>query len=149
MEEASKGSSDILITSEVAVKLKSRNPHHYFSAVTDLGFDAIWISPVVENYEGGYHGYYASDLYKINSHFGTRQDLLDLVNECHQRNIWVMVDVVANHVGPVGEDYAQVKQFNLPEHYHEFCTISGEDYWGDNQWRIEVNSFVSLRETSD
>ena len=26
------------------------------------------------------------------------QDLIDLVEACHQKNIWVMVDVVANHV---------------------------------------------------
>ena len=27
--------------------------------VKDLGFDAIWISPVVDNLDGGYHGYWA------------------------------------------------------------------------------------------
>lgn len=37
----------------------------------DLGFDAIWISPVVDNYDSGYHGYHARDMYGINSHFGT------------------------------------------------------------------------------
>lgn len=36
-----------------------------------MGFDAIWISPVVANIEGGYHGYWASNWEEINSNFGT------------------------------------------------------------------------------
>ncbi len=35
-----------------------------------------------------------------------------------------MVDVVANHVGPVGTDYSQITPFNLPEHYHDYCEIT-------------------------
>lgn len=39
--------------------------------IKELGFDAIWISPVVDNLDGGYHGYWARDWNKINSHFGS------------------------------------------------------------------------------
>ena len=35
-----------------------------------MGFNAIWISPIVENTENGFHGYWLKNLYKINSHFG-------------------------------------------------------------------------------
>lgn len=30
---------------------------------------------------------------------------MNLVNECHKRDIWIMVDVVANHMGPIGNDF--------------------------------------------
>ena len=30
--------------------------------IADLGFDAIWISPVIENTPNGYHGYWAKNL---------------------------------------------------------------------------------------
>lgn len=73
--------------------------------IKDLGFDAIWISPVVENMEGSYHGYHAKNFYKINSHFGTEEDLHNLINKCHENKMAVMLDVVANHVGLVGVDY--------------------------------------------
>jgi alpha-amylase len=63
-----------------------------------LGFDAIWISPVIDNYNGGYHGYWARNMYDVNHNFGSADDLKAFVNACHQRDIWVMVDVVANHV---------------------------------------------------
>lgn len=51
----------------------------------NLGVDAIWISPMVANIERGYHGYWAENIYDLNSNFGNIGDLLTLVNECHQR----------------------------------------------------------------
>lgn len=63
-----------------------------------MGFDAIWITPVVDNYDGGYHGYWARNMYGTNSNFGSSEDLKRLVNICHSKDIWVMVDIVANHV---------------------------------------------------
>jgi alpha-amylase len=44
-----------------------------------------------------------------------------------------MVDVVANHVGPVGTDYSQINPFNSAEHYHDYCDITD---W-NNQWQVE------------
>lgn len=89
--------------------------------IQELGFDAIWISPVVDNYDLGYHGYWARDIYAINPNFGTAEDLKELIAECHQRDIWVMVDVVANHMGPSGNDFTQNNPFNKEEHFHEEC----------------------------
>ena len=43
--------------------------------IQNMGFDAIWISPVAQNSAGGYHGYWATDFSKINPEFGTEQDL--------------------------------------------------------------------------
>ena len=45
----------------------------------ELGFDAIYISPFVENIPLGYHGYWAKDFYKVNPHFGTEEDLKHLI----------------------------------------------------------------------
>ena len=77
-----------------------------------MGFDAIWISPIVENTDGGYHGYWAKNLYQLNQNFGSEDDFKSLVEEAHKRDIWIMVDIVANHVGPVGTDYGQIYPFN-------------------------------------
>lgn len=63
-----------------------------------MGFDAIWISPVNDNYDNGYHGYWYRNMYDVNKNFGTSQDLKNLVTACHNKGVWVMVDVVANHV---------------------------------------------------
>ena len=63
--------------------------------IQGMGFDAIWVSPIIENTEGSYHGYHFTNLYNLNTHFGTEEDFKALVTECHKRDIWVMVDVVA------------------------------------------------------
>jgi alpha-amylase len=44
-----------------------------------MGFDAIWISPIPENYGDDYHGYGALDWYKVNPYFGTEQDLTNMI----------------------------------------------------------------------
>ena len=101
--------------------------------IKGMGFDAIWISPIIENTEGSYHGYHFTNLYKLNSHFGSEDDFIAFVSACHEKDIWVMVDVVANHVGPVGTDYSKINPFNSAEHYHDKCDIND---W-NNQWQIE------------
>jgi alpha-amylase len=76
--------------------------------IAGMGFDALWVSPVVEqvpwkdHWNGtAYHGYWARDFFKIDPHFGTAEDLRALSTACKQRQMLLMLDVVANHVGPV------------------------------------------------
>ena len=108
--------------------------------IKDLGFDAIWISPIVDNAEGAYHGYAARDWEKTNSHFGTDDDLIRLVQTAHSMDIWVMLDVVANHVACLDKDdagneiFTSINPFNKPEFYHKPCII--EDW--NNQKEVET-----------
>lgn len=104
--------------------------------IKGMGFDAIWVSPIVKNTEGGYHGYWAADLYKLNENFGSEQDFKDLITAMHEKDMWIMVDVVGNHVGPVGQDYHEIEQFQDASNYHDYCNINQEDFTG-NQWRVE------------
>lgn len=74
--------------------------------VEALGASAIWISPVVDNVvtterEDGYHGYWASDFTRPNPRFGSLDELRALVDEAHERDILVIVDIVTNHAGRV------------------------------------------------
>src|SRR5688572_16850944 len=64
-----------------------------------LGVNGIWISPVVLNANGEFHGYAARDFFSIAPHMGTLAELQQLVAECHARGIYVVVDVVVNHMG--------------------------------------------------
>lgn len=101
--------------------------------IKDLGFDAIWISPVVDNMDGGYHGYWFRNWEKVNDHFGTDESLKAFVDKAHSMGIWVMVDVVANHVAPIGEDFSKIYPLNQAYHYHKNCPINN---W-DDQWQVE------------
>ena len=104
--------------------------------IQDLGFNAIWISPIVENTPDGYHGYWAKNIYNINSYFGTSDDLHNLIEECHNRDIWVMLDVVGNHMGSCNGrwDFSCLYPFNSSEHFHNRdCDIND---W-NNQDEVE------------
>jgi alpha-amylase len=80
---------------------------------TDLGINAIWMTPIVEQIHGGtdegtglsygYHGYWAKDWTKIDPNYGTKEDLKELVAIAHKNGIRVLLDAVINHTGPVTE----------------------------------------------
>lgn len=62
-----------------------------------LGATAIWISPVVRNENGDYHGYAATDFYAVNPRMGSLAELQSLIREAQKRGILVINDVVVNH----------------------------------------------------
>ena len=82
----------------------------YFS---DLGINAIWFTPVVEQIHGGtdegtgftyaFHGYWTKDWTALDPNFGTMEDLAELISVAHQNNIRILMDAVINHTGPVTE----------------------------------------------
>jgi glycosidase len=69
--------------------------------VAELGFKAIWISPVFLNHRGAYHGYHISDFNRIDPHWGSLEELRALVDEAHARGLYVIIDVVFNHMARV------------------------------------------------
>lgn len=71
-----------------------------------MGFDAIWISPIPKNYPGKYYGYAAMDIYQLNEHFGTEEEFVEMLKTMRDNDIWLMLDVVANHMGNTDEDYS-------------------------------------------
>lgn len=79
--------------------------------IKDLGFTAIWMTPpvkcqVAESNYHGYHGYWASDFTKVDPHMGTLQQYQNFVKEAHEKGLYVIQDIVVNHLG----DYQQIKK---------------------------------------
>ena len=109
--------------------------------IQGMGFDAIWISPIPVNLQDNYHGYAAMDFSRVNDHFGTLEDLKHLIAECHRRNIWVLLDIVGNHMACVGDTYdtpfSDVTPFNDIKYYHQLCYITQHDWDTMNQYDIE------------
>ena len=64
-----------------------------------LGATAIWISPVVLNARGEFHGYAGRDFYKVDPHWGSLADLQHLIQTAHARGLLVMDDIIVNHGG--------------------------------------------------
>ncbi|CAJ2512298.1 Uu.00g053130.m01.CDS01 [Anthostomella pinea] len=112
--------------------------------IQGMGFDAIWITPVVANKQGGYHGYWAEDLYSINKNYGTADDLKSLVSAAHAKGIYVMADVVANHMGPGDISSNKPSPLNQQSSYHsqEALCHTGINY--ANQTSVQVCSLSGL-----
>jgi len=78
---------------------------------TELGINAIWMTPIVEQIhdgtdEGtgvtyGFHGYWTKDWTAIDPNFGTKEDVKELVEIAHKKGIRILLDAVINHTGPV------------------------------------------------
>ena len=62
----------------------------------DLGIQLIWLSPIYQSPNHDY-GYDIADYYQIHSDFGTMEDLEALIAQSKQRNIGIIMDLVANH----------------------------------------------------
>ncbi|KAK4684870.1 hypothetical protein P7C73_g5293, partial [Tremellales sp. Uapishka_1] len=115
---------------------------NHLDYIQGMGFDTIWISPIVANIPGGsaigesYHGYWASDIFEINARFGTKQDLADLSSTLHQRGMYLMVDVAVNHLGASSPQNFLAKAdygpFNRPEYFHDFALVTD---WEDRVQR--------------
>lgn len=68
--------------------------------IKDLGVTAVWVTPIVENKMGvSYHGYAATDLYKVDQRFGSNELYRKFVDEAHKRGLKVIYDHVNNHIG--------------------------------------------------
>ncbi|MBS3945507.1 MAG: glycoside hydrolase family 13 protein [Melioribacter sp.] len=74
---------------------------NHLDYIKSLGFTQLWCTPLIENDEPkySYHGYAATDFYKIDPRFGTNHQFKQLVEEANKRNIGVIWDVVLNHCG--------------------------------------------------
>lgn len=78
-----------------------------------LGVTTLWLNPIYDNRDRqdsttvydrkpmtDYHGYGAIDYYAVEEHFGDLAELRRLVDAAHAQGIKIMLDMVANHVGP-------------------------------------------------
>lgn len=105
--------------------------------IKSLGTTAIWITPVVKNEEGGYHGYWANDFYKVDPHLGNMDNLKNLVEEAHKKDIKVMLDHVVNHTGYKSP---WLKDKNKKDWFHDKVNITN---WSD-QDQIENGWLAGL-----
>jgi len=69
--------------------------------LTDLGITALWLNPVLENNAPAfsYHGYAATDLYRVDPRLGSNEEYENLVRLAHQKGLKVIMDHVSNHIG--------------------------------------------------
>ncbi|KAA1469760.1 glycoside hydrolase family 13 protein [Dentipellis sp. KUC8613] len=99
---------------------------NHLDYIQNMGFDAVWISPVSANIEGNttageaFHGYWYQDITTLNPHFGTPDDLKELSKALHKRGMYLMLDVVVNHMAAP----KMPPDFNFKDFFHPFTDES-------------------------
>ncbi len=100
-----------------------------------LGVTAIWVSPLFRQvaFQDTYHGYGIQNFLEVDPHFGTPEDLREVVRIAHEHGIYVILDIILNHSGNV---------FGYrPDRYWTEDTGSGAWYldprWDGNPYTVE------------
>lgn len=75
--------------------------------IKDLGFNAIWMTPIFDSSDGTggailqSTGYFATNYFKVDPKFGNEDTLRSLVSKAHSLGLYVILDGVLGHHGGV------------------------------------------------
>ncbi len=107
--------------------------------IKELGATAVWPTPLCEDNDerGSYHTYGQSDVYKIDSRFGTNDDYLRLSAELHKRGMKNIMDYVTNHWG-----YKHWMMNDLPTYdwLHQFPGYAQTNYRMSTQFDTNASA---------
>jgi glycosidase len=117
----------------------------------ELGVTVLWLTPVLAG-NGSYHGYCTTDFSRIDPSFGSAEELRDLTREAHRRGMYVVMDIVVNHICSSDTGYdAEATPFD-PYHYEECVNDLNWKRWhgssaerGKRQLRFGPSFFPPLR----
>lgn len=119
----------------------------YLDELRELGVNAIEIMPIQEFAGGISWGYNPSNLFAVESDYGSAQDFYDFVQAAHERGLAVILDVVYNHFGPTDLDLWQFDGWNENGKggIYFYNDWRSNTPWGDTRpdyGRPEVRQFI-------
>ncbi|MGI8959671.1 MAG: malto-oligosyltrehalose trehalohydrolase [Bryobacteraceae bacterium] len=116
--------------------------------LVDLGITHIELMPVNEFSGDWGWGYDGVDLYAPYHRYGTPNDLKELVNACHSRGLAVLLDVVYNHFGPVGNYLDRFAPYFTDAYKTPWGTAVNLDHAGSHEVRcfFADNALMWLRD---
>ena len=111
------------------------------STTDDLGIGGIWLMPIMPS--PSYHGYDVTNYQTVNPDYGTLGDFKQLLEECHQRGIHVVIDFVINHTS--SEHPWFLSSQDPASGFRNWYVWEGKNPgrsgpWGQNAW-YETNGY--------
>ncbi len=124
------------------------------NSTKSLGVQGIWLSPIFTS--PSYHKYDVKDYYQIDPKFGTMEDLEELIELCHSRNVKLILDLVLNHTSSQHQYFkkfvAAHQQGNTEDPYYDYYTygtteelrgktpylIAGTDYFYEGNFSSDM-----------
>ncbi|MBQ6807513.1 MAG: alpha-glycosidase [Lachnospiraceae bacterium] len=92
--------------------------------IKELGCTALYLTPIFQSISN--HKYDIADYYKIDEHFGSGEDLYNLVQEAHKRGMRVVLDAVFNHCSEKLVQFRQVLEKGRQSEYYDWFVIQGD-----------------------
>ncbi|MCD6091087.1 MAG: alpha-glucosidase [Bacteroidales bacterium] len=114
--------------------------------IQSLGVDVVWLNPIFDSPNND-NGYDISDYTKIMQEFGTMDDFNTLLEEMHQRDLKLVLDLVANHSSSEHEWFKQSRSSRdnpYRNYYHWWPAEKGKpaERWSffdvnSNAWKYD------------
>lgn len=101
---------------------------------SSLGIQGIWLTPIFKS--NSYHKYDAIDYYTIDPEFGSQEDLDKLIEECHKRNVLLILDLAINHTSSECEWF---KEFVKAHQNNDYTNKYYNYYTYDTRFEGEAN----------
>ena len=107
----------------------------------DLGVDVLWLTPYFKSPMED-NGYDVADYLQINPMFGTMEDMDLLLSECKKRDMYIMMDIVANHTSSEHEWFKQSRS-SKDNPYRDYYIWSDEPLYdlqstfGGSAWEFD------------
>ncbi len=102
------------------------------------GCNAIYLTPVFQSISN--HKYDISDYYRVDEHFGSNEDLKELVEEAHKRGMKLVMDAVFNHCSDRMIQFQDVLEKGKDSPYFDWFFIDGEK---PNQETVNYETFAA------
>ncbi len=97
-----------------------------------LGIEGIWLTPIFKS--PTYHKYGVTDYYTIDPKFGTMDDLRELIQACHERNVLLILDLTINHSGDQNDWFSKFvlahQQGDINSDFYNFYSWAGPGHPG-------------------
>lgn len=90
----------------------------------ELGINALYLTPVFLSVSN--HKYDIIDYFTIDPQFGTKEELRQLVQMAHEKNIRVVLDAVFNHCSMEMRQFQDVLKKGKESRYYDWFLIEGD-----------------------
>ncbi len=95
----------------------------HFDHIRKLGVDILYLTPIFKS--DSVHKYNTADYYEIDSSFGDKEDLKELVGLAHEAGMYVILDGVFNHTGIDFFAFKDIREKQEQSAYLDWYYIEG------------------------
>ncbi len=92
--------------------------------IKSLGCNTIYLTPVFKSISN--HKYDISDYYSVDEQFGSEEDLLELVENVHAKDMRIVLDAVFNHCSDEMKQFQDVIEKGSESEFYDWFIIDGD-----------------------